>query len=256
MTTLFDEEYSKLMVTFDQFINGPADSIIATTNGPIRSLAGIQRDILKNSHVQKIVDYPTKVLAELDASSGTIISEGSIVRVYKDPNEYMNGLYEVQSDFSLRKIDYMEVTNLVAETKTRKFSLSDIHNSSRRVLARVAFARDEIQALMNSISGQVKLYSNTTGKAGIVSKDFKLHLYALGGSMTSAYNEFNLMVTAVDTNFDSNTPKVFASWVEDVRNGNMILTIYVDFETPTTYSEMDQVMVEVDFNGLDRHNMV
>lgn len=101
-------QLTQLNAKLELFINGDADTTIATTNGGvIKSIAGIARDLERLRYVQKVVDHRL----QSDMLADTDIDDGMLVRVWGDTTQ-INGLYQKMGELGFVKISYRDLYDL------------------------------------------------------------------------------------------------------------------------------------------------
>jgi hypothetical protein len=254
---MFDQDYSELMTIFHHFIHGTKDTVIGTANGNIMSLAGIQEMLRKSNYMQKVFDYATKTKADQDALAGTLLEEGNLVRVFKDPNEYLNGLYEVLEDGTLRKIDYVDLTNIVQSRRLKKYSQADVGDPDKTLVARLVFPKTETRSLVNLLTGRISMFSRVLGKTGACTLNYRLTYMTDSLAINQQFYPHDTSVMAVDTAFNAASatmPKLKAYW-EEV-GLNMVLTIRIEIEGTPPFQDTDLVRYEVTIEGVDGHNLL
>lgn len=102
------DELQALTAKFSVFLNGPADQVITTDSGPIKTLAGVIADLKKYQYVQKVVDHKTYG----DMTQDSTIEPGLLIRVWGDTTE-LNGLYQKNNDNTFTKLAYQGLVDLL-----------------------------------------------------------------------------------------------------------------------------------------------
>jgi hypothetical protein len=101
------EQLTNLNEQLNLFINGDADTIVVTDSGPIKSIAGIVRDLTKFRYVQKVIDH--RLYSDMVADDLNL-EDGLLIRVWGDTEA--NGLYKKLGALDYAKVSYTDLYDL------------------------------------------------------------------------------------------------------------------------------------------------
>ncbi len=256
-TAELNEKLESLVQVIDGFVNGDENTVITVTSGQFKSLAGIAKQASRSNYMQAVVDYKYKAQAVADAIAGVVIVPGNIARVYGETNWATNGLYEVQDDKSLLRVDYTDINNLnnilqgSAGVRNVIMNPSDIQDSTRSIIYRYQLAKGEARTFGQIITGQIRVFSAKSAAKGLSLFNFSYALMKDPMTLTSNFALTDSHIVAVDVGYPSTHPTFVASFNS--------LTDYDEIVVKAQWTDFlssDPVKIEIYLKGIDKANYI
>lgn len=174
------DDIKSLQQKLNLFINGSDTDVVPVNNGTIKTLSGIQKQLLTFQFVQKIIDLSTYQVALNGAPN---FDEGMLIRIFNDPNTNLNGIYQVQGG-GLLKISYASFYDLAKDAigiapfnfLNTKYTYSDI-TSGKNIIITKTISSSSASPYFESIKGQLIFTSKEPTKRGILSFDWKADIF-------------------------------------------------------------------------------
>lgn len=97
-----------LVQKVNAFVNGPADAVVPTASGPLKTLAGLSKAMNQIDYIAKVRDFSN--LTDLYAEANDL-EDGTVARVLLDPVLANRGYYQKDA-LELNKISYSDLFDL------------------------------------------------------------------------------------------------------------------------------------------------
>ncbi len=255
-TAELNEKLESLVQVIDQFVNGDENTTVTTLAGRYKSLAGVAKQASRSNYMQKVVDYKYKAQAIADALAGTPLLPGNIARVYGEVDWSVNGLYEIQDDKTLRRMDYVDINNLnnilqgSSGIRNVIMTPADIQDNTQNIVYRYQFAKGESRTFGQIITGQIRVFSAKVGASGLSMFNFS---YALmkGATVTSNFQITDSHVVAVGGSYPLTNPTFTATLNSlDTYDEIVVRAQWADFLAS------DPVKIEIYLKGIDKANFI
>lgn len=255
LTTL--ERLESLVQIIESFVNGPAEQTITINSGQLRTLKGIEKLASQSKYLQKVVDYKLKSQADSDAFAGVILKPGMLASVYGEANKFDNGLFEVQEDKTLLRVDYKDIYNLGLPSNgddTYRFvslTSNQIQDPAQNIVARYKIAASEARPFINQIEGTFKCYSSKAGFEGATFGRFSLVFYKKGLVLQQSYQPSDINRLAVSVDYPATQPTLTVEVVSTIDYDEVIVrAAWPDFLAS------DPVKVEFFLDGINKNNFM
>lgn len=183
------QRLSTLLDKVDAFVNGPEDQHVSTSNGPLKTMAGIAADVKKTRAVQFIPDYASVLLATSDATLVT----GDVVRV---PNV---GYFQKNNVGGFDKVSYSDLYDL-RDVALNPFNSDFEKYSVDQPIAEIVFDPSSIKIQnthvkieLNAVSnGAVKHYMNIEYDIHCACKELGEHTQWVSPLLTTLWSRNDL----------------------------------------------------------------
>jgi len=181
------EKLAALVAKVDAFVNGSEGTLIQTTSGPLKTMAGLIKQLEELNYTVHVVDYPT-LSALLDGASADL-EEGQLGRVLYDSNTDNIGIYQ-KTNLGMVKVDYADLFDLndrLPNPLNRlvvKFTESDIAAGPKNILEAVIPVSASF-AMGSSLSGRIEYTCDVGGFLSFATIPFAL---AVAGVSSGVYD--------------------------------------------------------------------
>lgn len=103
------EKLADLVAKVNTFVNAPAGTVVQTTGGPVKSIAGVIAQLENIGYIAQVRDFNT--VGEMYAHESEL-AIGQLARVNLDLVPANNGIYRLESLVGLVKINYADLYDL------------------------------------------------------------------------------------------------------------------------------------------------